>query len=413
MDTLVRTNGDSMAITTTSVPNPASEALTDAALDRLRDQADPLADNAVGAYFWRLDESQPEDLLASLVRHTHLPAKTQDPAIRTFFEQASVLPSWADEEQVRRGQDFFARTATDHIAAAYLAALPSTYASAAAAQVLDITARLRTDPQRRIDEMVQFLMDVSEPGALVCEGAATGRILHVRLMHAAVRWLIGNDGAIEHVAEQEPAAEHAAGGSSITWSASWGRPVNQEDLIATFLSFTTVAYDVFDRTGADYSDDDVADHLHMWRLIAHWLGVDPAIVPLDRASAAARQRQIWSRQHAPSAAGAALTGALLDQATDRLPRVLARATPTVMRQLNGDLLCDMVAVPDANWTRWLLAVRTGATKAATFGRRPHAGMRWVVKKTSRRMVRGLEETARHGDRPAFQVPAHLKGQLGR
>lgn len=402
-----------MAITTTSVPNPAAETLTDAALDRLRDQADPLADNAVGAYFWRLDESEPEDLLASLVRNTHLSQDTQDPAIRSFLEQASALPTWVDENQVRRGQEFFSRTAADHIAAAYLAALPSTYASAKAAQVLDITARLRTDPERRVDEMVQFLMDVSEPGALVPDGAATRRILHVRLMHAAVRWLIGNDSAIEHVGDQNPATEEAADASSIAWSASWGRPVNQEDLIATFLSFTTVAYDVFDRTGAAYTDDDIADHLHMWRLIAHWLGVDPAIVPLDRSSAAALQRQIWSRQHAPSAAGAAMTAALLDQTTDRLPRVLATATPTIIRHLNGDLLCDMIAVPKTNWTRWLLALRTHATNAVTLGRRPHAGMRWAVRKTSRRMMRGLERATRHGDRPAFEVPPHLSDQLGR
>lgn len=407
-----------MAITTTSDTGTTVAGhhprLSDAALDRLREQTDPLADNAVGAYFWRLDQTEPTDLFTSLARHTHLPAEAQDPSIRTFLEEAATVPSWVDPEQIRRGQQFFNDAASDHLTALYLASLPTSYASAKAVQVLDLTARLRTDTERRINETAQFVMDVSGPGSLEADGIGAQRILHVRLMHAAVRWLIGNDPAIRHAGDIAPPFEPGPDADDeMLWSASWGRPANQEDLVGTFLTFTTVVYDVFDRTGVRYTDEHIADHLHMWRLIAHWLGIDPAIVPLDRASASQLQRDIAARQHAPSAAGIAMTAALLDQATQRLPRRLATKIPTAMRRLNGDLVCDMVGVPPTNWTRFLFGPGSELTRVLTFGRRRDAGMRRLSARTGRLMIKALVDTPRDGDRPSFEIPSHLTEQLGR
>lgn len=415
MDVPSSTERDPMAVTTTSSENIVDDHwLTDAALDRLRDQADPLADNAVGAYFWSLDQTEPADLFASLARHTHLPAADQDPAIRAFFEHAASVPSWVDPDQVRRGQDFFNESAAHHFSAMYLASLPTAYAAAKGVQVLDVTARLRTDAERRVNETAQLLMDVSGPAALEPDGLGVQRLLHVRLMHAAVRWLIGNDPAVTHVADAAPPFEPAPKPEDgALWSASWGRPANQEDLVATFLTFTTVVYDVFDRVGVDYTDDQIADHLHMWRVIAHWLGIDPAIVPLDRTTASQLQRSIWARQHAPSAAGIAMTAALLEQADDRLPRLLAATIPTAMRRLNGDLVCDMIGVPPTNWTRIRLGPLSELTRVLSFGRRPNAAMRRLSSRTGRLMIKALADAPRDGERPSFEVPAHLADHVGR
>lgn len=408
------TERDTMAVTTNAATTVDRHWLGDAALDRLRDQADPLADNAVGAYFWSLDQTEPADLFARLAGHTHLPAERQDPAIRTFFEDAAGVPSWADPDKVRRGQEFFIESAGHHFSALYLASLPTAYAAATGVQVLDVTARLRTDAERRVNETAQLLMDVSGPAALEAGGLGVQRLLHVRLMHAAVRWLIGNDPAVDHVADTAPPFEPAPKPEDDPiWSASWGRPVNQEDLVATFLTFTTVVYDVFDRVGVDYTDDQIDDHLHMWRLIAHWLGVDPAIVPVDRPTAAQLQRSIWARQHAPSAAGVAMTAALLEQADDRLPRLLAAMIPTAMRRLNGDLVCDMIGVPPPNWTRFRLGAMSDLWRVLTFGRRPNAAMRRLSARTGRLMIEALVDAPREGERPAFEIPAHLAGRLAR
>lgn len=119
------------------------------------------------------------------------------------------------------------------------------------------SGRLRTDTERRLNETAQFLMDVSAPHALDPGGTGISRILHVRLMHAAVRWLIEHDPAVAHVVDQPP-PDHAP--TQFTWSTSWGLPGNQEDLVGTWLTFTVVVYDAFDASGVVYDERDVADH---------------------------------------------------------------------------------------------------------------------------------------------------------
>ena len=72
-------------------------------------------------------------------------------------------------------------------------------------------------------------------------------VRHVRLMHAAVRWLVQNDPRVH-------------------WDPAWGTPINQEDLLETLLTFTEIVFEVFDRTGVASVEEDADDYLHTWSL---------------------------------------------------------------------------------------------------------------------------------------------------
>ena len=203
------------------------------------------------------------------MRHVQLPPEDRTPAIREFFDTVATEPDWVYAAAVERGQAFFNRLVSHQFAALYFASLPSSYAAAKGVQVLHLAGRLRTDTERRLNETAQFMMDVAAPGALAPGGVGIDRILHVRLMHAAVRWLIANDPIVRHVADIEPPPVELP---DLTWSDSWGLPGNQEDLVGTWLTFTAQVYETFDASGVEYTDLDIDDHLHMWRLVAHYLG---------------------------------------------------------------------------------------------------------------------------------------------
>ena len=175
-------------------------------LDLLRQIGDPLADDAVAAYFADVVEHDPRALFVNLVRHVHLPDEDQVPAIRHFLIEASRRPEWVDEKAVLGGQKFFNALVAHQFSALYLASLPNSYAAAKGVQVLHLTGRLQTDTQRRLNETAQLLMDIATPGAMDAGGSGIDRILHVRLMHAAVRWLIAHDAAVAHVGHLEPPA---------------------------------------------------------------------------------------------------------------------------------------------------------------------------------------------------------------
>ena len=88
------------------------------------------------------------------------------------------------------------------------ASLPACYAARRGVQLLSLTARLQSDPVRRIGETAQLTLDGMAPGGLVPGGRGVRDAQKVRLMHAAVRHLVRD---------------------SDVYDPEWGVPINQED----------------------------------------------------------------------------------------------------------------------------------------------------------------------------------------
>jgi ER-bound oxygenase mpaB/B'/Rubber oxygenase, catalytic domain len=395
---------------TTDMNTVVDHVSTDAAdfvtidLDQFRLTGDSLADVAVAAYFRDVDSSDPGSLFGGLVRHTKLVPEEQNPALRTFFQVAATPPEWVDPLAVERGQQFFNRLVAHHFSALYLASLPNSYAAAKGVQVLRMTGRLQTDTERRLNETAQLLMDVSAPGALADGGSGIDRILHVRLMHAAVRWMITHDPSVTRVDEVAPPATEP---DDLLWSRSWGVPINQEDLAGTWLTFTSVVYDAFDASGVDYTDQDIADHLHMWRLVAHHLGVNPLLIPLTRTDARILRTRIFGRQQGPSGAGRVMAAALLAQSRGRMPRMLWPVMPSAFRRFLGDRVCNMIGLPPTNWTRHLFVVMSLVSRVMTLGADHHRLHARLDAFMGRHLMDGILSEMRHGERPGFAIPTHL------
>ncbi len=382
----------------------------DAALDAWRQQGDAPADAAVAAYFasTRQPAASPGGLFGLLVTHLRVPPEDQIPEIADFLTTQSRLPAWADPARVARGQQFFSDWLLHQFTALYLASLPNAYAAAKGAHVIWLTGRLRDDPQRRLNETAQFLMDITAPGAFT-SGAATGRILHVRLMHAAIRWLTDHDHRVHHPPDASPFDMP----DGLVWSPAWGRPVNQEDLAGTMLTFTTVVLDAFRRSGVEFDPAAADDFFHLWRVVAHQIGVVEDLIPADRHVAVELQRRIFGRQHAASAVGSALTETLLELLHERLPGPVARLGPPMLRRYVGDDVADLLDVPRSRGVAWILPVRVALTRISSWGRRYDPVPRWLSSWIGRQLLDGLLDADRHGDRVPFNIPDQLQARLRR
>ncbi len=266
----------------------------DAALDAMRQQGDPEADEVVRAYF-EGDERSPAELFQQLVLHDG-----GESAVDRYLAERPQSPPWLDPDSLRRAQGWFARVGVHVFSALYAASLPTAYACHRGAEVIHLTARLETDPTRRLNETAQFLLDVMRPDGLGPGGPGYQAARRVRLMHAAVRWLITHD-------------------ARASWQAEWGLPINQEDLLETLLTFTQIVLTVFDLTGVVYSADEADDYLHLWSYVGELLGIHPDLLPLDREGARELMDHVRRRQFGPSSAGALLTDALLGEAQRLLP----------------------------------------------------------------------------------------------
>lgn len=381
----------------------------DAALDAWREHGDPAADTAVAAYFSSIrHEDEPADaLFGLLVAHLHVPPEDQVPEVAAFLDAEAALPGWADSERMSRGQDFFSAWVLHQFTALYLASLPNAYAAAKGSHVIWLTGRLRDDPRRRLNETAQFLMDVTAPGSFHT-GSATNRILHVRLMHAAIRWFTDHDPRVKHPAEASPADLP----DGLVWSPSWGRPVNQEDLAGTMLTFTTVVLDAFGRSGVEYDEAAAEDFYHLWRVIARQLGVVDELIADDVASARRLQEIIFTRQHARSAVGTALTTTLLDLLDDRLPGPVARLGAPMLRRYVGDDVADLLDVPTRRGADVVISMLVAFTRLASRGRRHDPVPRWLSNWVGRKLLDGLLDADRGGERVPFNIPDRLRQASG-
>ena len=320
---------------------PVAGPWTDADLDVWRTVGDEPADRAVAAYFAAVGAASPGSLMHSLVEHLDVPPEDRVPAVAEFLAAASQLPAWADPARLVAGQTVFGDLIVHQFTALYLASLPSAYAAARGVHVIWLTARLQDDPERRLNETAQFLMDVTAPEAFAAGGVAIDRILHVRLMHAAVRWLIDHQDGVARPADADPAARP----TEPMWATSWGRPVNQEDLAGTMSTFSTVVLTALRRSGVELDAAAEEDFIHLWAVIGHLLGIHDELLPRDLEAAEALQRAVFTRQQASSAVGRDLTTTLLGLLHDRVPRFIVALAPAMARRYMGDRVADMVGVP--------------------------------------------------------------------
>jgi ER-bound oxygenase mpaB/B'/Rubber oxygenase, catalytic domain len=361
-------------------------------LESLRSLGDPEADAVVAAHF--AEERAGASELFRRLAFSQQPSEAPDGPVGRYMAEIPPVPPWLDPDGLSRAQAWFAHVGTHVFCALYAGSLPTAYACHQGVQVLATTARLETDAKRRLNETAQFILDVMRPDGLEPGGAGFEAVRRVRLMHAAVRWLI----------EQDP---------RVGWDgAELGRPLNQEDLLMTILTFTEVVFEGFDRTGVDYSAADAHDYLHLWSYVGYLLGVEPRFLPLDRASAETLMEHVRGVHFGPSEAGQDLTEALLDQAQGLLPRPLRGLPGTAIRWYVGDATADLIGVPPADWTRVVfgpLAALTRRVSAVGVHRRFLAGF---SERFGRAMLTAAVDAERGGDRAPFSIPEELRGPLG-
>lgn len=314
-----------------------------------------------------------------------------DDLLDSWVQQGpSLLPTWSDPELMAAGQRFFDAWDLAICSALFTASLPSAYAGAQGVSVLARVSQLAEQGtvNRRIAETGQMLLDITQPGALERGGAGYRRVVHVRLLHAAVRAvLLGKD---------------APGG---TWPAAEGIPVNQQDLLATLTTFTVIVFRALDRMGARVSQAEQKAYLHLWAVVGEMLGIADAKRLLKPQDAQDLTTDLQELLQAPSANGVFLMSVLLDEMEFTMPLGWLRIPRTLVRFLIGDRVANMLAVPDAAW--WSPALEITATLNRRVNRYPvirRIGV-FPARLIGRRMIELWIDEYQRGERGPFSVTA--------
>jgi hypothetical protein len=164
-------------------------------------------------------------------------------------------------------------------------------------------------------------------GGLSPEGTGIRTAQKVRLMHASIRYFIRQAG---------------------DWDAQvLGEPINQEDMAGTLMDFAVYPLEGMEQIGMDLSDEEKEGYYHVWRIIGHVMGVNPALIPPNFAEGSILGHAILDHQKRGSEAGRELTTACIDFLERITPGTLFDFYPQILvRYLIGNELADMTGVRD-------------------------------------------------------------------
>jgi hypothetical protein len=389
----------------------ASERWTDAVLDRMRGEGDPLADATVRAVFEKGEVAAVNDLLTRLVRNDDVPAGPWPAAMQDYLGRSGRLPDWADPALIHAGERVFMRYGLTSFAVLACASLPECYVLRDVASVLGATQRLAEHARRRIFETAIMVVAVMAEGGLAPGGSGIRVTQKVRLMHAAVRHLLMTP---PPAVERTPAS-FADALLAQRWPAERGVPLSQEDLAAVLLTFSHVMLRGWAHLGIALAPGEAAAYLHCWNVVGHVLGVRDDLLARDGEDGAALFEAIKRRRAADTPDGRALTASLLEvcESFAGPSRVLLRPIPRIlMHGLLAAETCAMLGVPRLG--PWPLAYRpllrasvrvVNGVRGDVFQGLP--GLAGASALLARHLLEAILARPRGGARTAFRIPESL------
>ncbi|GGZ89063.1 oxygenase MpaB family protein [Streptomyces subrutilus] len=217
--------------------------------------------------------------LARGVRALSRPA----PALAAFLHDLEHPPAHLDPDILDRGSDaWFTHPGWVHAIALSAGSLVEVYRCPSIAAALAATGPLLNTAGTRLDATGQWVNSALLPGALRPGREGYVATAHVRLVHARARTAALNGG-------YDPAVH--------------GLPVNQADLLRTWLAFTHTSFRAEAMLGYTWSEAELGGLYRYWQHIAHLLGIEPHLVAHLSGPAAAAEagRQLAAQRQDPVA----------------------------------------------------------------------------------------------------------------
>ena len=273
-------------------------------------------------------------------------AKDVGMVLSNYLIKSGTLPEALgplDADLLRISEEIFAQYAMTAFSILGCASLPEAYASTYASRVLATTQQLQTHLQRRISETTLFVINVMSKDGLNPGGAGMKAAQKVRLMHAAMRYLLLQP----PTATAPDSAPRDLGDvlRQMTWPKELGVPIHQLSMSMAILSFSYIVLRSLKKLGIDLSPIQEKAYLYRWNVIAHVMGVQPELLlsdPITMEQAEQMYEAIWPPAVAETLQGRALEKALLDYLEGFVPKALGRLT-RIPRILTRELIGPKMA----------------------------------------------------------------------
>ncbi|MYW73217.1 oxygenase MpaB family protein, partial [Pseudonocardia sp. SID8383] len=239
------------------------------------------------------------------------------PALAALLTSAESVPAGTDPAMLDTGiRPMFTAPPAVHTLSLSAGALLRTYGSPSIAVLLGTTGRLVESAERRLTETGTWLLAATLPGGMRPGSPGYVGTLQVRMLHARMRVLARGRGLDEAV---------------------HGTPVNQVDLVRTWLDFTLVSMRAEATIGFGLTPAETTEVYACWQLLAHQLGIDPELVRdvTSHAEAEELDALVTAVTGPPAPESRALAGALIGAVAALLVQPLRLPVPQGRRLLQA------------------------------------------------------------------------------
>lgn len=369
--------------------------ITNDLLDEKRQIADAPADAVIEQLVAENGSAVAKEIFDTLISNIELPVEELPEIVQLFVKEHSKLPTWADREQIKLANDLFVDHGPKFLIFLFFKSLPILYACANGAKVLVQTGRLSSEEgraqfSRRIAETGQFLIDVLAPGSILNSSHGIEAALKIRLIHASIRKFIPQE----------------------RWDVKkLGKPINQEDLAITLMTFSISILDALEQVGIGESNEKKEAYLHTWKVVGNALGIQNDLFPPTLDNARFLLNKIMQRQHRKSAAGKILADSLVNFSSDTFQTDFFKNTPHVLlRNFSGDEIADLLEVkaplgclfswmPDALKSFFQLEERLEDRSES---------IKLIIDTMSKELTRRMVNYFNEAKNTHFQIPENLK-----
>jgi hypothetical protein len=354
--------------------------------DRLRQVGDPLADGVVAALMATGSVTAVNQVLREFHDNDQPIPDALPEVVRDYLKATETLPTFTDPVRLARVEDFFHDDGPYVGVTLALGSMLACYAHSRGARVLAATHRLRY-PNRRFAETATFIARLMEPGALGGHGRFIPAAQKVRLIHAAVRYLLRAHG---------------------TWDEKRdGVPICQEDMLGAMLLFSVYVTDGLRRLGVHVTPTEEADYYHTWCVAGTILGISADILPATPEQGRYVLAMLMDRSIDATAEGISLAQHMIDYYQRLLPgTAFDGVIPALGAHVLGPEITKALRLPVTGW-RGLIRFMIRFTQTLEKGEDTNAVSEKVLNRAGQLFLQAQFGLAMKGQCPHLDIPADL------
>lgn len=229
------------------------------AYSQLYMQSDEVTDRIIEEVFEKEGHRKAHNWLNIAIQKGIIATEDAPQIFKDLFLELETPPVWLDQNRLEIGAAFCRRTGNMGAVVLRNYCLMGGYESSAINKPLIFTGALEKGAAKRMSETFDFWVNVTGEGAMKPFEIGYRSSVHLRFIHGLVRYYT----------QKKPGWKNEL----------WGLPINQGDMVATYLGFSLVFLQGLKKLGFQATAQEIDGLFHLWKYIGYLIGIPPILLP--------------------------------------------------------------------------------------------------------------------------------------